>query len=224
MKNEKKPAKIKFKKEKEFKMPKWMDCSWRRIPCGLDECKICGPINRSRKRHIDAGEDPDDISVIMEDVGNNLKETLELVHKDAKRLGVSVETVDEEELSKVPNAEQFPLYRKIKRWRDGLYAIANEADRNGSFWITSEPADDLLWYANTILSKTYRQLTNRWEIDNGDEYGVADYDYTKYVLRECVSIVKPSMKCLASLDTPEQGKLIIALVYLEGIEQDLHVI
>ena len=35
-----------------FKIPKWMDCTWRRIPCGRDSCSICGKINKHRRELI----------------------------------------------------------------------------------------------------------------------------------------------------------------------------
>ncbi len=30
----------------ELMMPKWMECTWRRVPCGQDECKICSGIKQ----------------------------------------------------------------------------------------------------------------------------------------------------------------------------------
>ena len=73
-------------KTAKFKMPKWMDCAWRRVACEKDSCPICGRINKDRKRHIEAGEDPDDIGMVFEDVGRTFKETLELIKKDAENL------------------------------------------------------------------------------------------------------------------------------------------
>ena len=57
----------------------------------------------------------------------------------------------------------------------------------------SETIKDLSWYSNTFTVKTYRQLCNRWHIKKGDEYGKFDYEYTKYVLEECVRILKKSL-------------------------------
>lgn len=36
----------------DFKMPKWMDCVWRRVPCGKWSCKICGRIQQDKLQHV----------------------------------------------------------------------------------------------------------------------------------------------------------------------------
>ena len=50
--------------ESDFKMPKWQDCTWKRVPCGKDDCKICGKAKRRRAMHLLKGEDPDDMKVV----------------------------------------------------------------------------------------------------------------------------------------------------------------
>ncbi|MBU4298954.1 hypothetical protein KJ636_02845 [Patescibacteria group bacterium] len=41
--------------KKGFQMPKWMECNWRRVPCGKENCPICGRIKKDRQRLIYSG-------------------------------------------------------------------------------------------------------------------------------------------------------------------------
>lgn len=177
-----------------FKMPKWMECTWRRVACGKDDCKICGKIKQDRLRHIMAGEDPDSMESVFEDVGRNLKETLAMVRRDAKRLGIDVTNIDD--IQEPPEPWDFPLYEKVKTWHDAVANIAATADAQGPAWLRTEAALDLFWYANTLTAKVYRQLCNRWHMDHGDGYGEFDYAYTKQVLGECLGILEASLSQL----------------------------
>jgi hypothetical protein len=207
------------KKEKTAKFPKWMDCAWRRVPCGEDNCKICGPIKRDRRRHIEAGEDPDDLKVVFEDLGNNFKEMLSMIKRDAEKHGIDITNI--EDIEEPPKPHKFPLYNKVKRWRDGIYKLAHGAEEAHSVWPETEAGQDLLWYSNTLMAKTYRQLCNRWHLENGDDYGDFDHEYTGGVLRECLGILKNAFISLAELSLEQKGKMAIASIHLDGLAKDI---
>jgi len=69
--------------------------------------------------------------------------------------------------------------------------------------------------------KTYRQLCNRWHLENGDDYGDYDHEYTGGVLRECLKILKEAFVALSELSLEQNGKLAIAAIYLAGLEKDI---
>lgn len=203
---------------KDFKMPKWMECAWRRVPCGKDNCPICGRIKRDRQRHIEKGEDPDDPKFALEDVGQNFKEALEIIKKDAESKGFDITNI--EKIQEPPEPEEFPFYRKVKEWNKEVFKIGDEAELSGNWWIYTEAAADLFWYANTLLAKVYRQLCNRWHIKNGDDYGKFDYQYTGYVLKECFEILKKSLKELDS-NYPQRQKLNSIYLNLLKLEKEI---
>jgi len=182
--------------EKESQMPKWMECTWRRVPCGKDDCPICGRIKRDRQRHIEKGEDPDDLKSVSEDVGRNFKEALEMIKKDAESRGFDITNI--ENIKEPPEPKKFPLYGEIEKWNKSVMAFGDMTQVSGEFWIHTEAAADLFWYANTLMAKTYRQLCNRWHINNGDDYGEFDRQYTSYILKECLEILKKSLKGLVN--------------------------
>jgi len=184
----------------DFKIPEWMDCAWRRVACGKNDCKICGKIKEDRFYHIMKGEDPDSMANVFEDVGSSLSETLAMIKRDAAERGIDIENITEDELEEPPVAETFPLYQQIAEWHQQVSRPIQDAELNGNAWLLTEAAADLIWYRSTLLVKTYRQLCNRWHLDRGDEYGDFDYEYTKYVLKECVEILKKALMGLSIVD------------------------
>ncbi|PIP17147.1 MAG: hypothetical protein COX44_01480 [Candidatus Portnoybacteria bacterium CG23_combo_of_CG06-09_8_20_14_all_37_13] len=180
----------------DFQMPRWMECTWRRVPCGKDDCPICGRIKRDRQRHIERGEDPDDIKNTIEDVGQSFKEALEIIKKDAESKGFDITNI--KNIQEPPKPQEFPLYNKIEEWNKSVRTLENMTKALGEFWLHTEEAADLFWYAHILLARTYRQLCNQWHIRNGDDYGKFDHQYTGYVLNECLEILKKSLKELAS--------------------------
>jgi len=207
------------KKTKEFKMPKWMECTWRRVPCGRDDCPICGRIKKDRQRHIEKGEDPDDIRSVFEDVGRNFKEVLQMIKKDAESRGFDITNI--ENIKEPPEPEEFPLYGEIEKWNKSVMVLRDTAQVLGEFWIHTEAAADLFWYANTLIAKTYRQLCNKWHIENDDEYGDFDYQYTGYVLKECLKILKKSLEELSKNNSFQKKELDLILSQLLKLEKQI---
>ena len=191
--------------KRKFEMPKWMECTWRRVPCGRDDCPICGQIKKDRQKHIEKGENPDSMESAFEDVGRNLKEAISMIKRDVERFGIDITNI--EDIKEPPEPESFPLYKEVKKWEKEVSKIGDEAELSGSWWIHTEAAADLFWYSRTLLAKTYRQLCNRWHIKNGDDYGKFDHKYTRYVLKECLKILKNSLKELVSNNYPQKREL-----------------
>lgn len=204
---------------KDFKMPRWMECAWRRVPCGKDDCPICGKVKKDRQRHIEKGEDPDDIKSVLKDVDRNFKEVLQMVKKDAKRMGIDI--INIKDIKEPPEPEKFSFYRKVEKWNKAVFKLAKEAELSENWWIYTEEAADLFWYANTLIAKTYRQLCNKWHIKNVDNYGDFDYQYTKYVLRECLKILKKSLKELIQNNQAQKKELNSIFLYFLKLEKQI---
>ncbi|HMB65825.1 MAG TPA: hypothetical protein VKO42_03025 [Patescibacteria group bacterium] len=203
----------------EFKMPEWMDCTWRRVACGRDDCPLCGKINKQRQKHIEKGEDPDDLRCVFEDVSENFKETFELLEKDAEKMGIDLENV--EDVEEPPRAEEYELYKKVKEWRNDIMEVIKQSDAKGAAWLWSEAGKDLAWYTNTIIAKTYRQLSNRWELDRGYDYAKEDFDYTYYVLEESLKILDEALSELGENVGDHGRRFYLAQIFLRKLKGEI---
>ncbi|MBU4331620.1 hypothetical protein KKD19_06045 [Patescibacteria group bacterium] len=181
------------KDDYEMEAPKWWECQWRRIPCGKDECPFCGRRNRQIKKHLARGEDPDSMKAVFEDVEENFKEVGEMLRKDAKRMGIDLNNLDDADCQPSPEPDELPLYNQVYKWQRSLMLALGKAGDQQEPWTETEDFKDLVWYSGTLLAKTYRQLTSKWEADQGDEYALGDYDYTRYIMNESIKIMEQAL-------------------------------
>ena len=200
-------------------MPEWQDCSWIRKVCGQDSCPICSRIKQNRESHVAKGEDPDSMEAVFHDVGENLKEVLRIIKDDAHSKGFEIDNIDD--IKEPPEPEIYPLYHKIKSWRDSIYALADESDETSSSWLYTQAGEDLLWYANTLLVKSTRQLNNSWHIAEDDSYGEFDYEYTGWVIQECLHYLFKALDDLKDMDIEQKKQFQIAQIMLESLESEI---
>jgi hypothetical protein len=198
-------------------MPVWMECTWRRKPCEQDDCPICGRIKEDRQKHLKLGENPDTLKIVLEDVGRNFKEALVIIRANAKRKGIDISSFDN--IKEPPEPEKFPLYTEVQKWQKSIFDLAENS--RSSFWTYTEDAEDLFWYANTLGLKVYRQLCNKWQVENGAPYEEFDYSYTGYVLNECLNAIKSSLSRLILVGSKDMGKLIFLSAQLMILEKKI---
>lgn len=172
------PSTKKGKIDKKSGMPKWVDCTWKRVPCMNDKCPICSRLKE------------------MEEVAN-LFERGELFIELAGEV--------QADRDNLPEPDEFPFYEEVGGWIDSILELTEKSKMSGDFWIFTEEAADLFWYVNVLSTKTYRQLCNRYLIDNDKEESFVDYRYTNYVLEESIKKIKKSLKGILK-STPEQSK------------------
>lgn len=212
-----KTEKIKLEDKKVYgKSLKWMDCVWRRVSCGKNTCLICGEI---KKANLKRKKKDNSIEMALEDISKSLEKVLNQIKKDAKKMGIDI--VNFKKIKEPPMPEKFPLYNKIKVWRDQMRQVMTKAERFREIWIYTEAFEDLLWYTNLLPVKVYRQLCNKWHLNNTKDYGDYDYKYTKYVLKECSKIIKKSMGTVMNFDSLEKEILVINSAMLMSLEKEI---
>ncbi|MBI2633153.1 MAG: hypothetical protein HYW78_02060 [Parcubacteria group bacterium] len=187
-----------FKRIAGSKIPKWMECTWRRIPCKKTNCPLCGHLLKEMARTHTTSESINNFRPALEDIGDYFREALRAIKADAEKKGIDLSSVDA--LKEPPRPSHFSLYRAVKRWREDIFRFLRLNGREGAWWLMTEPIDDLLWYADIVPAKTYRQLCNRWHCEQNDGYGKDDYIYTKYVLGECDKILQKTFARLMPFD------------------------
>jgi len=161
-------------------------------------------------------QDPDSMEAAMEDVGAIFDETLSMIKSHLQAEGIVLEEVDVKE---PPGPEEFPLYLKIADWHEQIIKLYQRTAEQTA-WLTTEAGLDLIWYAGTLCAKTYRQLSNRWQLDNWDDYGDADLIYTNLVLAECLNILKQALTEL-NRDYPNQQDFKLLYLLLTAHEPEI---
>lgn len=217
-------VKIVKTKTEEFKMPIWMDCVWKRNSCGKKSCPVCRSVkkaNEEKKNSKKMKEEEKELNseALLDEMNKDLKKIMREIKKDAKRMGFDVEDI--EKLKNPPAPAKFLLYNKTKEWRDLIFSAIKNAVHKQEYWVYTEAFEDLLWYTNLLPVKVYRQLCNKWHLEQGDEYGEYDYKYTKYVLRECSKMIKGSLGTVMSFNAKEKEIFIISAASLMSLEKEI---
>ncbi|GEM_PF-2968246 len=183
-----------LQRDRKVGMPKWMDCTWKRVPCMEEDCPVCNKLKELEKEN-------------------------SLFHREEFLMDV----VGEEEVSEkaLPEPDDFPFYIKVREWLETVITIADESKETGDFWIFTEEATDLFWYMNVLSAKTYRQLCNRYLIEGGEKDGSVDYEYTKYILVESTKIIKKSIKEILKSEPTHKADLKESFDRLMDLEEKL---
>ena len=127
-------------------------------------------------------------------MGAQLAETLAMVKKDTDRMGIDITNLDD--VRGAPEPDAFPLAVKAETWYKHLLQYFEQENNRHATWLFTEEYLDLKWYAGTLNTKIYRQLCNRWYVDNEKDYGDFDYQYTTKVLDEVCEIINRSFQNL----------------------------
>ena len=176
--------------DKKTGMPKWMDCTWKRVPCMEENCPVCSKLKDLEEDNLfDRGEFLIDVSKVGDE--------------------------DDD----VPKPNEFPFYKEVKDWLEVVISIAEESKRMDNFWVFTEEAADLFWYMNVLSAKTYRQLCNRYLIENENDENKVDYNYTNYVLKETVKKIKKSLKIIADNNQSQRSELEDAFERISEMEE-----
>ena len=202
-------------------MPAWQDCGWRRLSCGEESCPICGRVERQRQKCLARGLDPDSMEAAMECVGDTFAEVKELLQKDAKRMGIDLNNLEEVKEPEPPLPESYPLYQKMMAWRKEVFAMLEAASQWGEQWLQSEESQDLSWYANLLPVKIYRALSDKWEMENSDTEAWVDYYYTKYVIGESIKILHQAFTVLRAQPSPQCLQLQFLPSALKRMEEEI---
>ena len=97
-----------------------------------DRCRVYDREKGMRERHEILGEDPDDMSVVMQDVGANLAETMEMLQQMAEEMGVDLDAEPESEEEEEEEIEEFenpfekpkhPLLAHASDWMDKVESL-----------------------------------------------------------------------------------------------------
>jgi len=159
-------------------------------PCKMTE--RCFLYHREEKRttkHELAGNDPYDMDVVIDDVHESFKETMEMLREMAAEEGINLDAIDTESLTPEPDVSEHPLKIKSEKYSSTvhdflpkLHDIINREIKNinaGDVINPIERAEDIEeikecyliieWYHFFISVKITRALFGKMEAIQGGE-------------------------------------------------------
>jgi hypothetical protein len=208
----------KFLKEKyDFICPDWWECQWIRNACGRAECPLCGRIMKQHFKHQFKGENPESEEAFFQDIKDSFEEAIFLLNENAEKEGINLNQINED-IAMPPEPDEFPEHKKYRDWILGIHHFAEE---KGLGWIETEAGHDLMWYSNLIPAKVYRNLCNRWYLEKGQTDENIDYYYTRYVLENCIRIIKESFETVISMRLPQKNELICLYNQFLNFEKEI---
>ena len=192
-----------------------------------------------RARHESQGEDPNDIHIALEDVQQSLRDTVDLLQKEAAGMGIDLtETVPSQEKPKKEKSDRLlahPLHVKVHRFANAVHkfleTLSNqihlEKRKDGSTEELDEMQDCfeiLSWYHMQIAVKIDRALKSREEEIERKQTSARDSDGSAKVAHIGLVKVLDSMMEIHQWNASWNSELMPLLNELyeliEGIDQE----
>lgn len=113
-----------------------------------DRCYLYAQETKVKRRHLDTGEDTDDLEIVLQDVQNNLSEAMKMISEKAEEEGIDLDEGMEEAQEEIQSDREFcsshPLHEKAfllaKQSHAFLEKLASEIQ---SRQCTSLPEEEL---------------------------------------------------------------------------------
>ncbi len=112
----------------------------------------------------------------------------------------------------LPYVEEF-VHTAVKNWCENLFYISEEAEEEGDFWMFTRAACDLFWYSS--------QLSMKCSVLAQSEALTFENNYARYVIRECLKIIKSSLKEIVSHSPHKKEELERSLYDLQEVEKSI---
>lgn len=131
-------------------------------------CKICRDDVQRKKLYKKAGKDPYDLKYVFQDLADNLVKVHKMIEKDAKRLGIDLNNIPDEE-DTTPEPETYPIFRLIKNYGDHVEKIINNLSAipiDANTELVTKAVDVLAHSRSYIIAKTARALNSKYEEQN----------------------------------------------------------
>lgn len=142
-------------------------------------CRVFKNEQKSRVRLIKEGKDPDSMESAFEMVAENFAKTMAMIKKDAEKMGINLDEIDDSDYQSPPHPEKFPLYnlafkfmKRLEKILEDLRFVSEGADEK----LMIENMEIISHYAPLVPGKIYRAFTSRLEEEEEKKQGIYIYD------------------------------------------------
>jgi len=197
-------------------------CDYRCERCeDAKDCTLYKQEQASRIKHILNGEDPNDMEIVMRDVGENLRDAFEKIRQFAEEESIDLTPspeIDAEYERRKKATENRPLYKKGFEFYGRCGTFIETCKK--TLVITPEIQgffDDLKWSRNLIPPKTARALPfTDDEIENED--GLKTSQLIIRTLESCIE----TLKKIAHYRPESRGSAQELALYAMSLIKDWH--
>lgn len=186
-----------------IKLPLWLDCTWRRVPCSKKQCPVCSLLTEEEKKLLARGEGEEFVCDVLDDLRYSIAESFLAV------IETPVRSQHGRRAFAKRSPRRFPLYRTVDRWHEQLHDVYSDGDNAESFWVQTSDAADVDWYVHVLLDFVHRQLLYLERNSVQSLRTSIPAAYACYVIQLTTELIKDGLNRLALLDSTEKGALIM---------------
>lgn len=195
--------------------------------CSLTSpCRVYKDLYKTRKKFIKQSKDPDSLESAFETVGNTFRGINKMLKKDAKKWGIDIdnlkeEEIFEEELSLESELKKYPLYRLVSEYSKKIKDFLEELS-----YIALETNDEIIdnleiinYYQLLLPAKIYRACISKEEEDEMENDTTMDSRTSGFIAIRGLKAIITSLSNLLSYSylKPSRKKII----NLIGVSEDL---
>ena len=128
-------------------------------------CKICQEDLERLGKYRKEGKDPYDMKNVFKDVSESLAKTTAMIAKEAKRMGIDLDNLDDD-YEEPPPAKNYPIYKLVTKYGNHVERIINnlsEVPIDADIELLSRVVDAFSHSRNYVIAKISRALSSHWE-------------------------------------------------------------
>ncbi|PIR93437.1 hypothetical protein COT99_00800 [Candidatus Falkowbacteria bacterium CG10_big_fil_rev_8_21_14_0_10_43_10] len=167
------------------------------------KCFLYAKEQTTKKKHLERGENPNDLDIMMKDIIESFRETHELLEAQMKKMEIIKQDLAESpEPEEEPDFDKHPLVKKGRRYFELTHKFLNEFTFERQRMIMqfgieisiddiSEEIKIISWYHSLLPSKCWRLLYDLYEIERE-----TDWELKKIQLNDLPKIYNLIDKCV----------------------------
>lgn len=200
--------------------------------CQVSEiCKVFQDGQKARKKFIKQGRDPDSRECAFEEIKDNLLEVFLLLAKEAEKLGIDLDSLDDSDYELSPEPQNFPLYNQVSKLSKKLEKLSKDFQTipiNADEDLIFENLEIISHYRYLIRSKIYRALTSRIREEKSQLDFLDDSKTSAFIAINGFMTLAEALNCLAKHNplNPLRKKLLhlgkICLDFAKTIDEEFN--
>ncbi|MDP3954762.1 MAG: hypothetical protein Q8Q15_00165 [bacterium] len=147
-------------------------------------CRVFKDQQKSRKRFLKQGRDPDSLESVFECVEENFAKTRKLLERGVKKWGIDLSSLESSDELSPPEPEEFPLYRLVCQYSQQMEDLIKDLGfipPGTNTEILLENIEIIDYYHALFPAKIYRACFSRWEEQRDPEDTVQDSKTSAFI-------------------------------------------